>query len=459
MKVAVVGAGWAGLSAAFRLAQKGCEVSLYDSAPQAGGRARSVSLNLLGHERELDNGQHLLLGAYQATQAILEEALAPGNTRPQHLTQPFRLRAANASGGPLAPKTSKPLDFGRQSWADRSPVLSWMPQIGTALGLLSATGLTWSEKLAFARFMQMLKKARFLGFDGLRVQDLLQLSKQPQHLVNLVWEPLCISALNTGLQDACAQTLVHVLQDSLMADDRATHHASDYLIPTVALSRYFVDPVLAAYQELGGRFIPRTTVRAINELAPEHLVLASPPFASAQLLARSKPALASRLNAFAYQSITTVYLAWDHPVALDGPLLLREEPEQGAYGQWLFDRGYEQGSHIAAVVVSARGRYAQIDTEQLSANIAAQVRRQTGLDSCQAWRAITEKRATFLCTPDRPKLREDELLFVTEPGSGEPKTIALAGDYAYARYPATLESAVRSGLTAAERILANPRRH
>jgi hydroxysqualene dehydroxylase len=102
------------------------------------------------------------------------------------------------------------------------------------------------------------------------------------------------------------------------------------------------------------------------------------------------------------------------------------------------------------VVVSARGRYANLETDTLSANIAHQVHRQTGLPVAQTWRAINEKRATFTCTPERPKLNESEMNFTQ---SSQPsKQIFLAGDYCYPRYPATLESAVRSGLIAADRV-------
>ena len=55
-----IGAGWAGLAAAVNLTKQGHKIIIFESAKQAGGRARAVSFN----ELEVDNGQHLLIGAY-----------------------------------------------------------------------------------------------------------------------------------------------------------------------------------------------------------------------------------------------------------------------------------------------------------------------------------------------------------------------------------------------------------
>jgi glycine/D-amino acid oxidase-like deaminating enzyme len=60
VKVAVIGAGWAGLAAAVEATAQSHRVTLYDMAPQCGGRARSVETNGL----MLDNGQHIMIGAY-----------------------------------------------------------------------------------------------------------------------------------------------------------------------------------------------------------------------------------------------------------------------------------------------------------------------------------------------------------------------------------------------------------
>ena len=68
MRYAVIGAGWAGCSAAVALSKSGHEIHLFEAARTLGGRARQVSV----HDLTLDNGQHILLGAYKATLALLK---------------------------------------------------------------------------------------------------------------------------------------------------------------------------------------------------------------------------------------------------------------------------------------------------------------------------------------------------------------------------------------------------
>ena len=69
MKIAVIGGGWAGLAAAVHATQQQHEVTLYEMAPELGGRARSLQLP---NGLTLDNGQHILIGAYTQTLQLLE---------------------------------------------------------------------------------------------------------------------------------------------------------------------------------------------------------------------------------------------------------------------------------------------------------------------------------------------------------------------------------------------------
>ncbi|MBS0291573.1 MAG: NAD(P)-binding protein, partial [Proteobacteria bacterium] len=66
MKTAVVGGGWAGIAAAVALADAGHEITVFEMAPQLGGRARSVA-----GDPPFDNGQHILIGAYRDSLALM----------------------------------------------------------------------------------------------------------------------------------------------------------------------------------------------------------------------------------------------------------------------------------------------------------------------------------------------------------------------------------------------------
>ena len=73
-----------------------------------------------------------------------------------------------------------------------------------------------------------------------------------------------------------------------------------------------------------------------------------------------------------------------------------------------------------------------------------ELQQQLGLLPSPRWfRVIAEKRATFACVPglQRPENRTPLRRFF------------IAGDYTASDYPATLESAVRSGIGAARLVL------
>ena len=151
--------------------------------------------------------------------------------------------------------------------------------------------------------------------------------------------------------------------------------------------------------------------------------------------------------------ISTCYLQYDASLRLPLPFCaLLDAPLANQYGQFVFDRGQLDPGQagLLAVVVSAAGAAAALDQEALAASLARQLAAAFGQPALAAplWsRVITEKRATFACTPGLARPGNATAL----PG------LVLAGDYTASDYPATLESAVRSGQGAASAILAYAR--
>jgi len=442
--VVVVGAGWSGLAAALRLAEAGLPVTLLDSAPQVGGRARGVALSLAGRTLDLDNGQHLLVGAYRH---CLAAAVGAGMADDALVRRPMALQAVDG--------------LALRSAALPAP---WH----LAVGLATARGLPWSERWALLRLLGGLRLRGWKAPAGLTVARWLLEARQPTALVARFWDPLCIATLNTAPEAACAATFVRVLRDTLggAAGD------SDFLLPRRTLSDVLPAPAQVRLARLGATVELRTTALSLQpaaenagwllrtstgERAARAVVLALPPYAQARLLQTLPDAgrgqrLLDRLGAFEYESIATVYLAWPADVAprLPATVLLTEDPQRNAFGQWLFSRGIAQGLALAAVVVSARGRRSD-DAAALTAGIVAQVSEQLGLPAPADARIVTEKRATFRCTPDRPTVGPLDV-----DGESLPwPDLWLAGDHAWPEYPATLEAAVRSGQAAAAAILAD----
>jgi predicted NAD/FAD-binding protein len=179
--VAVIGAGWAGCAAAIELARTGAQVTLYEAARVPGGRARRIDYQ----GNALDNGQHILLGAYRDSLRLMRTVgLQPSQLL---LRLPLQMRYPNGIVGMdlISARLPAPLHL--------------------LIGVLRAKGLTMTDKLSLARFASA---ARWMGWQlnhDCTVTELLHRFEQTDRLIKLMWRPLCIAALNTPPERASAK--------------------------------------------------------------------------------------------------------------------------------------------------------------------------------------------------------------------------------------------------------------
>ncbi|MDP2170941.1 MAG: hydroxysqualene dehydroxylase HpnE [Rhodocyclaceae bacterium] len=428
-RVAVIGAGYAGLAAAVELAAAGSKVDVFEASRTLGGRARAVELKDEMSGLTVDNGAHILVGAYRETLRLMEKVGAGGTASSKlkrenlHLEFPGQVKIS-------APRLPAPLHL---AWA-----------------LLSAQGLSFSEKFAAIRFMRALKKCRFHLPRDISAKQLI--ANQPRRVRRLLWEPLCLAALNTPVASASAQVFLNVLRDSLAAE-RA---ASDLLLPATDFSQLFPEPAARYIAAHGGRVLRSTRITAIEKDGDtwtasgqethglyDHLILAVAPYHLPKLLAPHArlASLIEQVASFTWQPIFTVYLAYPTTVRLPFAMV----GSTAGHAQWLFDRGALCGQHgLIAAVISGDGPHQALDHSALAAAIHGEIARLLpGLPASQRSWVIEEKRATFACTP----------------GMQRPPTVTacanvwLAGDYVAGDYPATLEGAIRSGVAAAHAII------
>ena len=438
--IPVVGGGWAGCAAALTLSEAGFRVALYESAGTLGGRARRVVCDGL----PLDNGQHVMLGAYTATRrniAIAHDGRPPLERRRLALV-------------PFAPAQSNAF-----TWRSRD-----LPSpLNLLLGLVLAQGLSIADRIATVRWFARLKRAGYRCPPGATVTEFL--ADLPTRVRDLLWAPLCISALNTPPERASAQVFAHVLR---AAFDDGTD-APDLFTPSVDLSELFPDAVsrwlLLREHDVHlrtevtiARRGPRGIALAANaaEIHADAAIVAVGPHQLARAFTAEMRAVdagiaraIAEVDRFSWEPIVTVYLGYAGAVDLPSGLVRLDD----APGQWVFDRRDVLARAIAdapaltgllAVVISARGAHETLDQKSLVAAIDAQLRRlRPGLPQLVWTQVITEKRATYSCTP-----------MLDRPSAGRlADGIYLAGDYTDREFPATLEAAVRSGRAAATQLI------
>lgn len=415
-RVAVIGAGWAGLSAAIELVGQ-ADITVFEAGREPGGRARRVDTT----SRFLDNGQHILVGAYHQTLAMMRKVGADPETLfervPMQWQQPFGMRM-------------------------------WCPPLPAPLhllaGLVTARGIGWRDKVGLGRALTRLRLAGWRLDEDVSVAVWLAREGQSDTLCRLFWHPLVLSALNTPVAEASMQILANVLRDTLGSPLRSD---SDLLLPRSDLSELFPLPANDWLGEQGVRLVYGQRVERLQRegdgwrVAGEYfdaVVVAVAPYHIEGLLDDER--LLSVIKAFDYCPIYTVYLQFPVPVNLPGPMCGLDD---GA--DWLFDRDCLTGeTGMVAAVLSAPSEEKVADRDALLKRIVAAVSRvDPALVEPERSRIIAEKRATFAA---RVGLARPDTRFGLH-------SLYLAGDWVASDYPATLEGAVRSGITAATALL------
>jgi hydroxysqualene dehydroxylase len=445
LKVAVVGAGWAGLAAAVAATRAGHAVTLLDMAAQAGGRARSLAPAdtarvkadelttqidgaLVNQSPTLDNGQHILIGAYTHTLRLMQHVGA--DPAALFLRQPLELRYPD----------------GRGLRVGGGPAL-W----GLLRGVWGCVGWGVADRLALLSASTRWAAMRFTCAPHLTVAQLCH--TLPHAVRQLLIDPLCVAALNTPASSASAAVFLRVLRDALFSGKGS----ADLLLPRVGLSQLLPQPAWHWLQRAGAQVRLGHRVQSLQqhsagwEVDSEHfdaVVLACTAPEAARLVtgafAAAAPATAStwaeQAQALPYEPIVTVYLHAAQARLPSAMTALIEGPQAPA--QFAFDHGAMGASPgLFAFVVSGARAWVDLGLAATGQAVLRQAQavlltaqHDGSMPQPQLVKVVAEKRATFRCTPS-----------LQRPPAAIAPGLWAAGDYVAGPYPATLEGAVRSG--------------
>jgi squalene-associated FAD-dependent desaturase len=385
------------MAAAVELAKRGVGVTVFEAGAVPGGRARRV----VSQGTELDNGQHILIGAYAELYRMMHTVGVPENAL---LRMPLEIRYATQ------------FHFRRRSL----PGL-----LGLAGGLLTARGISFAERVGAARFIAGLRRGHFHLIDDMPVSELLARNGQDGQVAHYLWRPLCVSALNTPPHLASAKVFLATLRDTL----GGAAAASDLLLPRVDLSRLFPEPAADYVRAHGGEIRLQSPVKDLGALRQsfERIIVAVGPHQLKTLVPDAPE--------YSYQPIYTCYLQYADGVRLPLPMLGLAD----GLVQWVFDRGALLGEKgRLACVISAQGDHQQMSLDEIAERCHRELAATLPCIGKPQWsRVIAEKRATITCSPGVKAL----------PTALD--GVSFAGDYTDPEYPPTLEAAVRSGMRAA----------
>lgn len=403
-------------------------MTIFEPAKQLGGRARGITYKSV----MLDNGQHIMLGAYRETLALLEAAGV--DTSRAFLRLPLQLHMQDI----------------RQQRAISLQACSRLPAPLHILGgFLAAQGLSFGSKFAALRLMVWAQLHRFQLANDVSLADFLAQRKQTPALIAAIWEPLCLAALNTPLHEASAQVFLNVLRDSFARKKSD----SDMLLPRTDLSTLLAQPLADCISRQGAKFIPQSVKKIepsksgfnvstdTQTHAFSHVILACGPHQLRHIELPDR--IAKILPDFDYQPITTVYLQFDEHLQLPRPMT----GLVNSVSQWVLDRGQMCGQKgLLAVVISADSIASDMPNDVLAEKVMAELQQVFPNLGQPLWhKVITEKFATFACKPH-----------LARPAGLTPLPgLFLTGDYIENGYPATIEGAVRNGLLCAELVINN----
>ena len=403
MKVAVVGGGLAGLAAALDLVDEGHSVAVYEARPTLGGAVQTLPEREGDPEPPPDNGQHIALGCFTEYLRFLDRIGEGNSFLRSRLALP--VLAEDGAEAAIEPSPRALLTYKHLSLRERFRIPV------TTLRLRSA------QSHPNETFGQLLR--RFGETDT---------------SIDRFWDVFVRPALNLRCDEVDADAGLFTVRTALLGP-RAN---SDLILPTRPLGRMHGDAAGATLEAAGATVQTDTRVTALDDVDAHAIVVAVPPRESARLLGEPEPALED-------SPIVSVHLWFERPLLVQPLAALL-----GSDAHWVFDRGSLTGSRpergqYLTVVSSGVPELLEVRGRDLVERIAGQLTERLGNAELLWSRVSREPYATVALRPG-----------VERPGVETSRAnVARAGTWTDPGWPATMESAIRSGRRAAQHILSS----
>jgi hydroxysqualene dehydroxylase len=426
--VVVIGGGFAGLSAATALAEQRMRVLLVEARPTLGGRATAFTDPATGER--VDNGQHVLVGGYHETFNFLRRL----NTAKDVYVQPdLHIDVIDREG-----RTS----------SLKCPALP--PPLHLLGGVIGWKGIDWRDRASLV-YMRRIDD----GPPAETVRQWLVRHRQTPRLIELLWEPLAVAALNQPIDDAAGAAFAGVLRRMFTRDRRDCALG----LPLKALDELYAIPAREYIERAGGAVRVNAparvtcegsaTVRVRDETLQAAAVICAAAWYALPSVFPDRPAALDEVlqaaDATDASPIVTVNLWFDRPVTVHAFVGL-----PGRAMQWVFDKRAllgEASSHLSLVSSGADALVGQTNQELVDLALRELTAALPVVRGAELRRAVVvrEKRATFSVAPGQPRRPRVETPI---------PNLFLAGDWIDTGLPATIEGAVVSGHRAAAAALA-----
>jgi squalene-associated FAD-dependent desaturase len=435
-KIIIVGGGIAGISAAMELILNGFDVEMHETKNNLGGRV--YSLFHKPSNENIDNGQHIMVGAYDRFFEILNKI---GTFDKLYVQKALKVIFYTENNEKIVLDSSK------------------LPgKLGLVYGLMAMQGLSFSDKL---KYIYLYMKITYGNCETeISVKDFLLKNYQSENLIKKFWDPLVIATLNTSLEKASAKLLINIMKLSFFADsDKAK-----IFIPSVDFSE-LIKPFESWFSSKGGSIKFSSNIGKVelkdntidklidsknNTINGDVYLFTFPPSRLNKILPDLNQDCS--LDKFKSSSITSIYFWFDKVFFEDDFAAVL-----GKNIQWIFNRRkimnsdnneFNHSPEHLTITISDSDFLRDLSQEELT-EICLEELHDVFPESknCKLIhsKVIKEINATFLADVETEKIRpENRTKF---------NNLFIAGDWTNTGLPATIEGAAKSGLLAARDII------